>query len=80
MHDGLALTGLNSYRTGSTVYVVGQLQNNTGGTVRYPRAIATLFSSDGTVLETSYTYPFSGSDVLSGATASFSLSFYDSPG
>jgi hypothetical protein len=78
LHEGLELSGLNSYRSGSTVYVVGLLRNNTGRTVRFAKVAVTLFDPTGSLVDYDYTYPFSSNDVAPGASSAFSVSFFDS--
>jgi hypothetical protein len=76
VHDGLEVSNLNTYRTGSTVYVVGQLRNTHDFTVRSPLVNVGIYVG-GTIVEANYAYPFSPGDAAPGATASFSVSFFD---
>ncbi len=82
-HDGLDVSGLNTYRVlryrnESSVYVVGQVTNNTGKTLKGPVILdASIYAPDGTIVDAGSTYPWSFNDVAPGASTSFSVSFYD---
>jgi len=78
VHDGLDLDAMNTYRSGSTVYVVGRLTNRSGRTVRSPLLDIGVYAPDGTVLDSGVDYPVSGSTTLPpDGYAMFSASFFD---
>jgi hypothetical protein len=78
LHNGIDVDSLNTYRTGSQVFVVGRVTNNTLRTLRSLRLDVGIYGPDGTILDASTEFPFQvGDDVPAGASANFSVSFFD---
>jgi len=67
------------YSGSSSLYIVGEVRNDTGSSVDFVQISATLRDGSGTVVDSDYTY--SDIDTLSpGMTSPFMVMFFDPPG
>jgi hypothetical protein len=80
VHDGLDVSGVNSYASGTRVFVVGQVTNRTGQTIRGLSVDVGVYAPDGTIVDSDDVLPFGANDVPTDATASFSAEFFNSDG
>jgi hypothetical protein len=76
---GVPVLSSSTYTSSSgTRYIVGEVQNNTGGNVRFVKIIASLYDASGTFIGTDYTY--TTLDILRpGQRSPFTILIFDPP-
>ena len=67
------------YVSGSSLYIVGEVYNNTDDNLSLVKIVANLFNSSGQLADTDYTYVRLDT-LLAGDKACFSISVYNPPG
>jgi len=72
------LPNYSSYTSWDTLYIVGEVMNNTGDHLTFVKISANLFSSTGQLLDTDYTYIYLD-DLPAGHKTCFKIIFSDPP-
>ena len=71
------LPNYSHYTSGTTLYIVGEVQNNTSSYAYLIKVPVNLFNSSGQLVDTDYTY--TTLDLPAGKKSCFRLSIYDPP-
>lgn len=77
LQQDIVISELNSYRTGSSVYVVGRVTSNYTFTTRRVELDVGIYAPGGTIVDSTTDYPFGVNDVPPGASTTFSVQFFD---
>jgi len=73
---GLEILSHNSYSDEYSLYLVGEIQNNSDKLISYVKIAAALYAADGTLLNTNYTYAMINY-IAPGAKSPFKIWFSD---